>query len=496
MALTVPAVPSTPIRTLVLPFLVIAGAVAFALPNPEHPWLPWLLGLTFAPLVLRPNSKAWTLAPILIGELWLGSYMLVEFGLSLRLLTALAALALALPLILRLRRAGDAGALSRVVIPAVALVVIATLVNILFSESDYVIKYLRYQVVQVLGLLVAAAVLSSRRDLKRLALLALVAGLFAAVASVWQHFSTQSAIYGDATAASVRDWKGRTVGLTASPVTLANQLTFVLVPLLGVLAAGPWRRDRPRLLLLAAMLVVFAGLNFTYTRSAFFALGPGLLVIGLYVGGRRRTVVLGSLVAAWLLFVSLEGTGLIGSRYYSDAEDDRSAASHEALWEVGFAVAVDNSLLGVGHEHFEEISVEYLDVLDERANALGGSDSIGKERPHNDWLSVWSSWGILSLAAYAAIFVGALRNLAIAARNRDPLVRGIAVGLAGWLATYGVNSAYHNYMDSSIFLWLCAGLSVALARLPVHRGQAAARVWSRAHHASRRTFPRYGEGYV
>ena len=69
-----------------------------------------------------------------------------------------------------------------------------------------------------------------------------------------------------------------------------------------------------------------------------------------------------------------------------------------------------------------------------------------------------------AMAAYLALFVGATKNFLAATRSADPLVRGLAVGGIGWLATYAANSAFHNYLDSSTLLWVFAGLSVVLAR--------------------------------
>jgi len=171
-------------------------------------------------------------------------------------------------------------------------------------------------------------------------------------------------------------------------------------------------------------------------------------------------LIVGGVLGAMALFQLLARTGLIGERYYRSAEDDNSAASHEALWQVGFAIALDNAIIGIGHEHFEEVSLAYSGAVD--ANA--GSESLGVERPHNDFLAVWTSWGIVAMAAYLALFVGATKNFLAATRSADPLVGGLAVGGIGWLATYAANSAFHNYLDSSTLLWVFAGLSVVLAR--------------------------------
>lgn len=194
--------------------------------------------------------------------------------------------------------------------------------------------------------------------------------------------------------------------------------------------------------------------------------------MGLCLRGKRRLAVLGGVVLAVLAFQMLQGTGLIGDRYYETAADDRSAASHQALWDVGFAVALDNSLLGIGHEHFEAVSAGYASNVEADPDTANGSIAIGNEQPHNDFLSVWISWGIAALLAFLALFLGIIRNLLVAMRSRDPLIRGVAIGCIGGVTAYAVGSLYHNYMDSSTFLWVYAGLSVALARMATARAAA------------------------
>jgi O-antigen ligase len=433
----------------------------------NHPNVPWLVGLAFGSFVLMLNGTALALVPVLVTELTLYSYYIYAFGSSQRFAITMLALVLTAPTVLRYARFGDVR-MRRVLMPCILLVVIATAIGTIYSDSAYVTQYLRYQLVQVVALILAAALIRSRRDLLWLARIALVIAAIAAFAAIWQHYATSSAFYGDAAADTVKDWKGRVMGLNASPVGLANQLVFVLPVLLGYRLCGPLRFDRKHALLGFCMLIIAAGLNFTYTRSAVFALGPGLAVVGLLLHGRRRVIVVGFVIAMIFVFPLLENTGLLGARYFRDASDDQSAASHNALWEVGFAVAKDNMLTGIGHDHFEAVSVNYVDVVqDESATAPTGEVSVGNDRPHNDWLSVWLSWGIFALIAYALIFIGALRNFVIASRSKDLLIRGIAVGCAGGIVVYGVNSAYHNSMDSSVFLWLYAGISVALARMSV-----------------------------
>jgi O-antigen ligase len=213
--------------------------------------------------------------------------------------------------------------------------------------------------------------------------------------------------------------------------------------------------------------LIFVGCYFTYTRSAMPAIGVGLAAMALSLRGLRRTVIIGALIGVVLIFPLLENTGLVAHRFYRDAEEDRSAASHEAAWQVGLAIALDHPLYGIGHERYSEFAPEYIEVVAEDTSGIGGTLSLesGTAEPHNDFLNVWFSWGIGALLAYVALYIGALRNCAVAARSPDLLIRGMAIGTAGGLIAYAANSMLHNYMDSNAYLWIYAGLSVALVRL-------------------------------
>lgn len=452
--------PEQPRRGMSLRLLipaVIAAALAisqFTLPW-ERPEEGLLVGLALGAILLIPNGRAWVLAPVLICELTIASYYFTAYGLSLRLIVSLLAVALAFPAVLQTNRADPL--FRRVLMPTILLLVVATVGNLLTSGEAYMIKYLRYQVLQVLALVLVASIIRDRRDLLRVSWLSFGLLVAAALVAIWQHYARGSAIGSDL----VSIWKGRSVGFGGSPVILANQMTVGMVVLLGVLVAGQWKRNWKLFSLIGALGLLAIGLYFTYTRSATLALAPGLLAMGLCLSGQRRTFMVGSVLGAAALFQLLSGTGIIGERYYRNAEDDSSAATHEALWQVGLAIAIDNMLTGVGHEHFEEISLGYADDVDS-AVAAG---SLGVERPHNDFLTVWISWGIVALVAYILIFVGAAKNFVAAARAPDPLVRCLAIGGVGWLATYAANSAFHNYLDSSTLLWVFAGLSVVLARI-------------------------------
>jgi O-antigen ligase len=439
-----------------------------------------LLAIAAATSVFALRARWWAIVPILLTELTLSNYLIPELGLSLRLLTALVAAIACLGALASRDWLGDPR-LRRVVLPALAFVALATLGNLAHSETDYVFKYFRYQLTQVVALVVVIALVHDRAHLRKLVLIAVAFGLATTLFALWQRFDPGTAVA--AVPADLAHWKGRALGLTSNPVLLANNLNFVLLPLFGVMVVLPARMNT-RLSTLAILAVLVAvGVYVTYTRSAVLAIAPGLAVIALLVSGRMRATILGVILAVGFLFVMLQGTGIIGARYYRDASADRSAASHEALWEVGLAIALANPIEGIGHSEFQDVSTEFVSQVSSDVQQVGGDSAVGKAQPHNDFLSVWLSWGILALVPYCALFLGALRNCLEVARSRDPFIRGLAIGCAGGLATYATNSAFHNYLDSSVALWLYAALSAVLATLPQPRASRPAardllRAWS------------------
>lgn len=443
----------------------------------DIPVLSLLHGLMIVSFVLAIKHPVWVLVPVVMAQMFVPGYV-PGTTVSVRLAVALVATLIAAPTLLREIRLGDAQ-LRRVLVPALGFIFFVTLGNFLHSDTEYVFKYFRYQITQILALVLVAAVLRTREDLKLLAYLVLIMAAASGTAAIWQHYDRGSAIYAAASAEHIRGWNGRVMGLSNSPIHLANDMPTVLMPLLGVLACIPLRRDRTRTFLFVAAGMVFLACYFTYTRSAMLAVGAGIAGIGLCLKGTRRTVLVGAVLGAAIMYQLLQGTGLIGHRYYRDPSEDRSAASHLATWQVGLALVLAHPIDGIGHDAFTDTAREYVDVVREDPQGPGATRSIqkGTAEPHNDFLNVWFSWGIAAFLTYLGLFIGSLINLFRAVRSPDVLIRGLAVGSIGGLITYAVNSAFHNYLDSGAYLWMYAGLSVALAGL-AHSTHGVVALWS------------------
>ncbi len=491
-ATTFTAQPARPSLTpLYLMGAGLAAVVAIVVPGVRAE--PLLFGIVAGSYVPALSSLAWTIAPVVALQLTISSYV-PGTSVSLRLATAVFSLVLAAPAMLHGTQVSDQR-FRRVLLPSVAFILVVLGMNLLHSDTDYTFKYFRYQLTQLIPLMLIALTLQHRRDLKALAILALLVGLLTAGAAVLQNYSPYSPLYVvESPAKILKFYGGRVLGLSRTPVLLASQLLFVLMPLLGVLACGAWRIEARRLLLLAAAGVLIAAVYFSETRSALLGVAVGLLVIGLYVGGRRRAALAALVAMAGIAYLVLRGSGVVEQRYYKGPQDDRSASSHLVFWQVGLAMALDNSVVGIGHEQFDALFGDYAsDVevspgqnLPKSGASDGGADLSGlrqkgaanpkagdtkETKTHNDFLNVWISWGFLAIVSYLAMFGGVLVNCAMAVKSPDPLIRGLAAGCAGGLVAYGVHSAFHNALDSTAFLWMYAGLSVALASLAAETTQ-------------------------
>src|SRR5207248_7642471 len=98
------------------------------------------------------NSPAWIVVALLIPELSIFNYSVEELGLTLRLALVVAGMAVTIKAVVPGLRRGDVP-LQRLLRPAIAFLLLSTAVNAMFSEGDYVFKYFRYQVAQVLTML-------------------------------------------------------------------------------------------------------------------------------------------------------------------------------------------------------------------------------------------------------------------------------------------------------------------------------------------------------
>lgn len=494
-----PGSPGLPRDLVVAGALLLAGAVTIAIlpTNPDYPLEAVLVGLTAGAFALSLHSAIWVIAPLLVVEFSIKNYAFGDAastatatsavaatttvatntsGITLRLLVVVVATLLSLAILLRHGpRLWQAWPGLRVLGPAVGLILIATAFDLPREPADAATKYLRYQLTQLAALVLIACLVRQSRDLRIVLGVGLALMVVSAALAVWQFQDPVTAPFASPAITGLNqtdqtrldDATVRAVGLSSSPIQLAGAMSVVVPFLLGVIVCGSVRPGLMRWGLCAAVVLLTLATYLTFTRAAMIAIAAGLAAIAIFLPLDRRVAIWTGLGGAALLFLLLEGTGVIGERYYQGVSEDKSAASHLALFEVGTAIAMDNPLTGIGHTQFQDVSTGYSAVVSADAHTAGtGAGTVGTDPPHDDFLLVLVSWGLPALAAYVTVFVGAVANCVYAATHaRDRLTRGTAIGLVGALTGYAVSSAFHNYLDSSLLLWLGAGLSIALARL-------------------------------
>jgi heme/copper-type cytochrome/quinol oxidase subunit 3/O-antigen ligase len=438
-----------------------------------------LLSIEGILLYLGTRSPVWLLGALMVPELTIPNYT-YHFGsvaLSNRLFLSVAIFAIIQPHLSK----GDwfTGRAGKLLLVALAFFVLAGAANTIAVNVTYAFKFARYLSTGILALLLVPAALRTETDVRNIAIVCLIIGFACAGVAFLQHFGSslpfpliQSVPHSE-TPTEFSDWGGRALGLTESPIYLPNAMLLLALPLAGVLLIGHHERDL-RIALLVVLFFLLMAAYYSYTRSWTYALAAGIIpFLILYRGRYLKHMWFGMLLAVVIFFM---WTGYQGNRYTLGANEDSSASGRFVLWDIGLKVALDNPVLGVGHGVFTTISPDYADEVDpallERQNA---AEVIGVYEPHNDFLNVWLSFGSFALLLYIATFYITGKNFLVAFdASTSPLIKGVAMGSAGALLAFAVSSSFHNLFDSTLTLWLLAGLSVALANIATKQQRAPA----------------------
>ena len=422
-------------------------------------------------LFMGVRRPVWILAALMVSELTIANYMW-EFGgsrISNRLILTLVSIPLVMPHVVQ---RPDLGPRARsMVLVALGFLAVTTFANLVAGDTAYVLKFARYLVTGVIALILAPAAVNSSDDVRDLSLAVLVVSAASALVAVLQHYSqfTDAPLYQAIPHPGLGPdtfdtWGGRAVGLAENPIYITGTLLFSAMFLLGVVLLGDLE-PRVRLLFTSILLMTVAALFFSYTRSWTYSAALGLAAMVLMYRGRySREFFLLLILAGGVFFY---WSDLQNNRYTQDASSDSSAATRPVLWEAGLEIALDHPILGVGHGRFKELSPEYASRIDRSLlERQGAGSALGAFEPHNDYLNVWLSWGTGALLLYLALLVLSIKNYAeVFSRTSEPLLKGLALGGVGAVLAFGTNSFFHNLFDSTLTVWLLAGLSLALTKV-------------------------------
>lgn len=467
-----------------------SGLTKIVIPGmPVLPFLPFLLvvvtggstsataqALVFVELIFLAmafRNPVWVLGAILVSELTIKNYFLDVGGtqISTRLFITMASMLIVSPAFFRRPDIGPRA--KPMFMAAIGFLVLSTLANALSADFAYVTQFFRYLITGVIVLMLIPIVINSEERLMQVMVMAFVIGTASGLAAVLQHYSDSGApLIAIAPNSLVKEsyssWGSRALGLTESPVYVSNDLLLTLFPVLGVIFARALGQRGFQLVAITAVLLT-AGLYFSQTRSWTYSAVLATVVMAFFLNGKvSRDLILLLIIGGGAFFF---WTGRQGNRYSLSASEDDSAATRPVLWTAAVNIAIDNPLLGVGHDAFLELSPEYADRIDRGLlEQQGAGEALGKYTPHNDFLNVWLSFGTFAFILYLAIVWFTGGNFIYAYKEfPDPLLQGLSLGCLGALVATQTNAFFHNYFDSSISLWMLAGLSVAMAALAARK---------------------------
>jgi O-antigen ligase len=431
--------------------------------------LSFILAVQLVLFVLVFKRPVWAMAALIIIQFTAIDYKVLFLGtqVTIRLIWAVLATLL---VVLYLKQDGGiklGKKAFRVIIPAVIFVCIVIISNLVNTGFSGALTYLRLNAVGLVILFLMPAAVKNEKDARRLAIVALVAASISAVVAVMQHYSSMGLPLIELYPGT---WNGlRAPGLAQTEVDLAFYLPLVIVVIAALYFVRGGVDPRMRKFLPFLALVMAAGLYFTYSRSGMYALAPGLLAMVLLMKGKAKMRLL--LVFLILGIAFLMFTQIASNRYAKGFSGESSAAGRLVLWQAGLNIAQDNPLLGIGAWRFTQVSPEYASSIDPELMAtLGAGADLGRYPAHDDFITVWASFGTPALLAYLWIFVAIFRNFFESYRKSStPFLRGLSLGCFGALAAYIVNALTHNVMDNSMLFWILGGFSIATTKLALSK---------------------------
>jgi putative inorganic carbon (HCO3(-)) transporter len=225
-------------------------------------------------------------------------------------------------------------------------------------------------------------------------------------------------------------------------------------------------RGVAKLILGAVALLVGSQVVLSLTRGAWFGLA-GATVLMVVVSGRRlrrpanALLLLIGLCAATALFVGTGSTRVLEktSKLITDTE---YVSNLERLnrWYAGWNMFRSDPLTGVG---FGAYSDSYLKF---RRFPLETEQSEKRMGAHSEYLRVLAETGLVGFLAAGVVFLVLARTVwRVLRRARDPVLRGVAVGLTAGLVTYLIHAFVNNFMaydKVAIPVWASVGILFAL----------------------------------
>lgn len=235
---------------------------------------------------------------------------------------------------------------------------------------------------------------------------------------------------------------GRLTSTWLDPNYVGGYFAFAIT----ILTAQILKNQDKHWILAPIEILLLIALYFTFSRSAYLALGAGLGILALLearwligVGILGILLVLGSSTRAseriWDMADSF--TALFGSE---NTVLDPTSRLRVENWEEGLEVVADNPFLGTGYGTYGEIQWQRGNLADQDAHHASGADS--------SLLTVWATTGTLGLIFFLGFLVSLIWNLF---KQKSIFSSGILAGLCGiFVHSFFVNSLFFTLILAGI----------------------------------------------
>lgn len=244
--------------------------------------------------------------------------------------------------------------------------------------------------------------------------------------------------------------QGRALAFFESP----NYLGMYLVPLMLFVAVGWWHNRYVRWL----VIIPFTAVVLSASRSALLALLVGLGLVSMYVLMQRyprhkKQVLLASSV------VLLAAVGLFLLLRVNIAGND---GLRLGVWRVAGDLISAHPFTGIGPGQFAHYFAQ-SQILPESLHQALLPYAL---HPHNLYLSLWLSGGVLALGGFTWVVLRCFQFAVAGVKQSRVLAVAGAVGLVTILVQGVVDSSYFKN-DLALFFWLFAALVWQVSRVSV-----------------------------
>jgi len=232
------------------------------------------------------------------------------------------------------------------------------------------------------------------------------------------------------------------------------EIAFGLV--LGLALGRGVRRDR-LMIYVALLLPIWLALVLSNSRGGILAMLTQVVLCALLILKRRRTILIGVLVAGVLIGAVWVGGDRLASNIESASADfagdtTRDNASRIEIWRATLKMFAAHPIAGVGFGGYWIAITAYHDA----------SGSLTPQEAHNEYFEVLSSGGLIGFAIFVWFAVMVTRRIQTNLIINDAVHFGAIVGITGVVVHSLVDFGLHLLSNALMFLVL-----IMLATTPV-----------------------------